>query len=86
MGPGVERCGIARTPPTHTPLHPPLAVHPSPPPLPPRPCRIYGSQITGVSISGAGTRGRLERCDVSANLLANVGISGGADPTLAACK
>jgi len=36
--------------------------------------------------NGAGTRGRLEGCDIAWNKMAGVQITAGADPVLAACK
>ena len=37
-------------------------------------------------IGGAGTRGRLEGCDIWGNMLAGVSIQEGSDPALSACK
>ena len=47
--------------------------------------RIHDGQTEGVWIIGAGTRGRLERCDVAGNKDAGVWMGGQADPTLSSC-
>ena len=61
---------------------PPLPI--PPPPL--RRRRVHDGQNCGVYIGGAGTRGRLEGCDIVGNLQAGVVIKEGGDPTLVACK
>ena len=48
--------------------------------------RIHDGLSTGISIVDAGTRGRLEGCDVSGNKLTGVHISDGADAIISTCK
>ena len=61
--------------------------HPPSPSLAMAVCRrVHDGQSYGVWIAGAGTRGRLEGCDVARNKGAGVYITAGADPVLAASK
>ena len=39
-----------------------------------------------MHITGAGTRGRLEGCDIARSKAAGVYVNEGADPTLTGCK
>ena len=59
-------------------------------PSPPGRCRIRrsirGGKLDGVYITDAGTRGRLEGCDIAGNGRFGVQILGGADPSFSACK
>ena len=65
---------------TFTPL-----ASPSPPPRAAA-RSIYGGKEGGLSIFGAGTRGRLENCNVWGNEKFGVKIALEADPLLQACR
>ena len=69
---------------------PPLqCVRPCSPSSPPRTVArhsIHGGKAGGVILADAGTKGRLERCDIADNKKAGVAIYSGADPLLTACK
>ena len=56
----------------------------SPPPS--RRRRILDGKNEGVIFTDAGTKGRLEGCDVRDNAKFGVLIEGGACPTVASCK
>ena len=84
---------LASVPSTPTPI--PMRIPYAPPlPFPAVPAllspdgsvRIHDGQGEGVYITGAGTRGRLEGCDVAGNKGYGVYISEGADPFLMDCR
>ena len=60
---------------TPTPSHPFFAMA----------CSIHGGQQGGVIVSGAGTKGRLEACQIWANTIVGVAVQKGGDPTLRGC-
>ena len=47
---------------------------------------MHCAKRDGITIKGAGTKGRLERCDIAENEQSGAEIAAGADPTLVACK
>ena len=53
--------------------------------LPPPPRSIHDGKSAGVVLRGAGTKGRLEGCDVARNEKSGIEIQG-ADPVVADCK
>ena len=61
-------------------MTPPLSLFPR------RRRRIHDGGICGLAIEGAGTKGRLEGCDIARNGWNGVDLSFGADPLLVACK
>ena len=63
------------------PILTPSALSPLPTPLPR--CRINSGQQAGVVVWGAGTKGRIEGCNVAANKGAGVEVKEDGDPSLA---
>ena len=47
---------------------------------------VHDGKFAGVVFIGAGTKGRMENCDVFDNEKGGVAVSGGAAPLVVACK
>ena len=48
-------------------------------------CRIHDGLNTGIRITGAGTKGRVEGCDIGGCKYANVAVCEDADPLVTSC-